>query len=288
YLGYIFTQPESTIDKLTPTPQAKMKLRKKELSSFWEQLASPPSSSTDRHNNVTEPTNPLVVQTGMRLPPPPSSSSFRLLRKCTSTYNWYATHRPYRTNILSGGVLGFIGDQICQRVIETEDEGVGWRRSFAMTTFCAYYQGGVDTLIYALYHRMRIPFRASAFGRGMMISLFDNLIHVPLLYTPAFYVTLGLLQQHTIEETMDTMRREYLPTITLCWGMWIPLQLINFTLVPLRYQVPFVNVSCLLWNVCLDYVAHGGFTSHRGGGGGHDDDEFRHKCHSHCDHDRPS
>nr|AND95742.1 Peroxisomal membrane protein 2 [Perkinsus olseni] len=228
--------------------------------------------------------SPQVVQTGMRLSP--SSSSFRLLRKCTSTYNWYAAHRPYRTNILSGGVLGFIGDQICQRVIETEDDGVSWRRSFAITTFCAYYQGGVDTLIYALYHRMRIPFRASktAFGRGMMISLFDNLIHVPLLYTPAFYTTLGLLQQHTIKETMDTMRREYLPTITLCWGMWIPLQFINFTLVPLRYQVLFVNVSCLLWNVCLDYVAHGGFTSHRGGG---DDDEFIHKCHSHCDHDRP-
>ncbi|KAF4716645.1 hypothetical protein FOZ62_019571 [Perkinsus olseni] len=61
YLGYIFTQPETTIDKLTPTPQAKIK-RKRELTSFWEQLASPPSSSTDRHhNNITEPTNPLVA-----------------------------------------------------------------------------------------------------------------------------------------------------------------------------------------------------------------------------------
>ncbi|EER05450.1 hypothetical protein Pmar_PMAR028939 [Perkinsus marinus ATCC 50983] len=45
--------------------------------------------------------------------------------------------------------------------------------------------------------------------------------------------------------------------------------------------VLFVNMSCLIWNVCLDYVAHGGLTSST------DSDEFTNKCHSHCDHDRP-
>lgn len=40
-------------------------------------------------------------------------------------------------------------------------------------------------------------------------------------------------------------------------------------------------MSCLIWNVCLDYVAHGGLTSST------DSDEFTNKCHSHCDHDRP-
>mmetsp|Transcript_4289 Transcript_4289/g.3490 ORF Transcript_4289/g.3490 Transcript_4289/m.3490 type:complete len:134 (+) Transcript_4289:290-691(+) len=115
----------------------------------------------------------------------------------------------------------------------------------------------------------------------MIISLVDNFIHVPILYTPAFYLTIGILQEHSLKETIDTMLREYWPTLTLCWGMWIPLQAINFSIIPLRYQVLFVNISCLIWNVALDFVAHGGFTTNT------DTKEFINKCHSHCDHDRP-
>lgn len=173
---------------------------------------------------------------------------YKLLLSSLSTYSHYATTRPYITNTISGATLGFIGDQICQRFIETEgDGGVSWKRSLAMTIFCGYYQGGVDTYIYHLYHyKLPIPRSMSTFGKGMIISLIDNFIHVPLLYTPAFYSTLGLLQQHSMSETIDTMKREYYSTITLCWSMWIPLQLVNFTIVPRRYQVVIVMIESLL------------------------------------------
>jgi protein Mpv17 len=38
------------------------------------------------------------------------------------------------------------------------------------------------------------------------------------------------------------------------FALWIPAQIVNFSLVPLNYQVLFGNVVALLWNVYLSWV----------------------------------
>lgn len=37
---------------------------------------------------------------------------------------------------------------------------------------------------------------------------------------------------------------------------WPPLQAINFTYVPVRYQVLYLNFACFVWNIFLSSMAH--------------------------------
>jgi len=53
-------------------------------------------------------------------------------------------------------------------------------------------------------------------------------------------------------------KKVYWPTYLADWLVWPPLQLINFSLVPLRYQVLYVNACNLLWNTFLSFMANGG------------------------------
>jgi hypothetical protein len=41
-----------------------------------------------------------------------------------------------------------------------------------------------------------------------------------------------------------------------CLAVWVPLQALNFSVVPPGGRVIFVNVCNLVWNVIIDYLSH--------------------------------
>jgi hypothetical protein len=59
------------------------------------------------------------------------------------------------------------------------------------------------------------------------------------------------------------VRNAWTHTKEVYWGtymidcmFWPPLQLINFTFVPVRFQFLFVNTFSLVWNTFLSLMAH--------------------------------
>lgn len=173
-----------------------------------------------------------------------------------SRYNKMLVHHPRRTNFLTAGALGFLGDVICQMVVEGQDK-MDWKRCFAMSTFGCCYGGTVSYQIYTLYPRV-LPkwFLAAPLRTGLGSSALDNFIHVPFLYTPVFYLWTEVAQGRTWDETYDTLVKCAMPSIHACWVMWIPYQTINFGFVPAHRQCVFMNAGCLLWNIILDYIAN--------------------------------
>jgi hypothetical protein len=78
---------------------------------------------------------------------------------------------------------------------------------------------------------------------------------------------LSLLQEHekahpslswsdVVEKAWNTCKRQYVKTFIADCIVWPPLQLINFTFVPLKYQVLYVNVANLGWNTFLSIMAN--------------------------------
>eukprot|EP00391_Amoebophrya_sp_Ameob2_P005808 CAMPEP_0178991718 /NCGR_PEP_ID=MMETSP0795-20121207/5694_1 /TAXON_ID=88552 /ORGANISM="Amoebophrya sp., Strain Ameob2" /LENGTH=299 /DNA_ID=CAMNT_0020683479 /DNA_START=540 /DNA_END=1439 /DNA_ORIENTATION=+ len=125
-----------------------------------------------------------------------------------------------------------------------------------MATFCGWYQGGVDTFIYGLYSRFGRHMAPLRFG--IASALFDNFVHVPVGYLPAFYLTLGAVQSQSWEEIKREMRNTYFQSWAACCTMWVPFQFVNFYFIPERFRVLFVNCACLVWNVIIDYINHRG------------------------------
>ncbi|CAD7950479.1 unnamed protein product [Amoebophrya sp. A120] len=174
-----------------------------------------------------------------------------LYRRLLESYGKLLEKRPYLTNTLAGATLGFVGDVVCQFVVEkreTLDPG----RNLAFTTFCGWYQGGVDTFIYGVYARVWGHFSPLKFG--MVSAIFDNFVHVPLAYLPCFYLTLGAMQGQQLPEIRQEMEKSFLPSWLACCTMWVPFQFVNFAFVPPHYRVLFVNCGCLAWNVIIDYI----------------------------------
>jgi hypothetical protein len=66
------------------------------------------------------------------------------------------------------------------------------------------------------------------------------------------------------DRTWKHCKEVYLPTYLADVTVWPPLQLINFTYVPVRFQFLFVNTANLAWNTFLSMMAN----KHHGGGGG--------------------
>ena len=132
-----------------------------------------------------------------------------------------------------------------------------WRRCFAMTAFGGLYTGVASLHIYALYPRLLPSFiGASPTRRGFACSALDNFVHVPFLYTPFFYFFTGLLKGDGWDETMRTLEKCAMPSISACWIMWIPYQAINFSIVPTKHRVVFMQVGNVIWNIILDFIAN--------------------------------
>lgn len=63
-------------------------------------------------------------------------------------------------------------------------------------------------------------------------------------------------QGKSLAESTTHLRQDYLSITSSCWALWVPVQLVNFSLVPPQHRVVFVNTWNLVWNTVMDYIAH--------------------------------
>jgi protein Mpv17 len=70
-----------------------------------------------------------------------------------------------------------------------------------------------------------------------------------------YYMTRMDGQSH--EAAVSKIRRDLWSTVQANWMLWVPVQLANFSFVPVLYQVLVVNCTGLLWNCYLSYAQYG-------------------------------
>ena len=101
-------------------------------------------------------------------------------------------------------------------------------------------------------------FSKSALGRGVGASIIDNAIHNPIFYIPTFYVYTDSIKGSSLESSLEHLKQEWHEVAATCAAMWVPLQILNFTVVPPAGRVAFVNAMNLIWNVVIDFLSHRG------------------------------
>jgi len=83
----------------------------------------------------------------------------------------------------------------------------------------------------------------------------DQILFAPI-FIPSFFATLSTLEGKSIEKTLSKVQADTFPTYLTNLGVWVPAQLINFSLVPSRYQVLFSNFVGFFWNTHLSWVGN--------------------------------
>ncbi|XXG52677.1 hypothetical protein AAC387_Pa03g0938 [Persea americana] len=170
-----------------------------------------------------------------------------------SWISWYliALERyPMLTKALTSAFLNFIGDSICQLLINRMP-CLDLKRSFIFT-FLGFVLVG-PTLHFWYFYLSKLVTLPGASGAFLRLII-DQLIFSPL-FIGVFLSCLVTLEGRPTE-IMPKLQQEWFSAVLANWQLWIPFQFLNFRFVPQQFQVLAANVIALAWNVILSFKAH--------------------------------
>jgi len=183
-----------------------------------------------------------------------------------SGYSAMAAQAPFTTGFVTTGLKTTAADAFAQLVVEKKEK-LDWRRNAMFTVFGFTYLGGWQYYLYNVKFVQWCPLitRVSGhFGPAPLKVIIDQFIHHPLMYFPVFYSLKASVEGRPWltgpDSAMSRYRAECFDCWKACWSIWIPAQLINFTLVPRHLRIPFVALTSFAWTVTLS-VMQGAFST---------------------------
>ncbi|KZO95523.1 hypothetical protein CALVIDRAFT_537900 [Calocera viscosa TUFC12733] len=169
-------------------------------------------------------------------------------------YNALSLRRPMLTGMVSAAVLFGAGDVLAQQGVERR--GLG-KHDYIRTLRLSLYGGLIFAPIITRWYRLleRLPPSVTLTPRlGVMLKVgLDQFILTPGIIA-VFYTSMALMEGEGGEEVKRRLGEAWAPTLVRNWGVFIPTQLVNFSVVPLHHRLLVVNVVSLFWNTYLSYA----------------------------------
>ena len=80
-----------------------------------------------------------------------------------------------------------------------------------------------------------------------------------LIWTPPlnilFFTYSGVAEHGDFSKAIADAKAKLWPVLKVNWGVWFPVQALNFTVIPPQYRVLFVNAIALFWSAYLSTMA---------------------------------
>lgn len=92
--------------------------------------------------------------------------------------------------------------------------------------------------------------KSSALGPTLKMVAFDQLVYAPV-GVAAFFVIMTIAEGGGKRAVAHKLRDMYLPTLKANYMVWPAVQLINFRIMPLQFQLPFVSSVGIAWTAYL-------------------------------------
>ena len=160
---------------------------------------------------------------------------------------------PHHSTAVISSVRGLVGDCMAQRL-----EGSKTFDARRTATYVSW-----SNLVAELYTRPWNGFLVERFfpafvgdslcWRNLLTSVaVDNFLLSPLVYYPLFYLFKDAASGcFAIRKTLAQYRRELWPQLRLLWMVWIPANLVSFSLVPPHLRVAYNGLVGTLWVLAL-------------------------------------
>ena len=185
------------------------------------------------------------------------------LRRIATKVDWPA----FRTDVVTAGGLGCVGDLVCQSGVEGET--LDFRRFMAVGSFEALYMGGLfhffcqafPQVVCAVGRQLPASWLAdrlqatSSAAHAVGCAVVDN-IHDGTFMIPFYFLGVGMLQGDSFRQARRNLRAEWRATYFADAMFWMPVMSANFALVPARYRVRTTAAASMAWSVIIDYMAH--------------------------------
>ncbi|CAG5102686.1 Similar to mpv17: Protein Mpv17 (Danio rerio) [Cotesia congregata] len=157
---------------------------------------------------------------------------------------------PMGMQALQAGTLMGVGDQIAQNLVE--------KRKISELDFVRTAQ------FYAIGFFMAGPAVRGWYGvldkffgsKGSVVAVkkvaCDQFLFAPP-FIAALLATIGFLQGNDVDGVKEKLSKEYKDILINNYKLWPLVQLINFGLVPLNYQVLVNQIVAVFWNTYISF-----------------------------------
>jgi len=150
----------------------------------------------------------------------------------------------------TGTFLFGMGDIIAQQVIERK----GRDHDFIRTARLSFYGGTLFAPFLTKWYQLlnRLQFKTPARALIWRVYL-DQFLLTPVAVA-FFFGSMSILEGNGLEDAQRRISHAYVPTLLRNWGVFIPTQIINFSIVPHHLRFLCVSVVSLFWNTYLSAV----------------------------------
>lgn len=213
-----------------------------------------------------------------------------LVARLTARFNTYYEEWPLMTMMVTNAILGGIADTVAQGITSIRQRALRKTGGFAkdedlaieiheldrknplldrdlmpyskvlpppfdferLTRFMAY-GFGVAPLQFKWFRFLERAFpmtKVSAFGPAMKRVVFDQLVYAPF-GVGLFFVVMTVAEGGGRRAIVNKLRGMYVPTLKANYVVWPAVQVVNFRLMPVQFQLPFVSTVGIAWTAYL-------------------------------------
>ncbi|RCI10268.1 hypothetical protein L249_8760 [Ophiocordyceps polyrhachis-furcata BCC 54312] len=213
-----------------------------------------------------------------------------LIARLTARFNAYYEERPLVTMMVTNAILGGIADTVAQGItavrrraahqagasgkdddFSIEISDMGRKGTFLdadllsapkalqqpfdferLTRFMAY-GFCVAPLQFKWFRFLERAFpmtKTSAFGPAMKRVVFDQFVYAPF-GVGLFFVVMTVAEGGGRRAVSSKLRDMYVPTLKANYVVWPAVQIVNFRLMPVQFQLPFVSTIGIAWTAYL-------------------------------------
>ncbi|XP_067636100.1 mpv17-like protein [Eurosta solidaginis] len=147
------------------------------------------------------------------------------------------------------GIMG-AGDVICQTWVDKRKiNNIDVGRTLRFASVGLFYVGPALKIWYGTLDKI-VNKADPPFKRGLKKMALDQ-----FAFAPGFVASLigifGLMNGDSTKTVQKRLKKDYLDILIKNYMLWPPAQMINFSLVPIQYQVFFAQVVAVIWNTYL-------------------------------------
>ncbi|XP_071455335.1 mitochondrial inner membrane protein Mpv17-like [Hetaerina americana] len=176
------------------------------------------------------------------------------MRRALVVYLRLLENHPWKVQSIQTGILMSAGDVLSQTAVEkkrfSEMDPVRVARFGALGVV---FMGPALWAWYQALHRFVGPGGRGTKGRvilGLKKVFWDQVVLAPPFYA-AFIIVNGAIQQKDWTSIRRSIDDNFKDVMINNWKLWPAVQFVNFSFVPLKFQVLFEQSFCLIWNTYL-------------------------------------
>uniref|UniRef100_A0A7G3AF19 Mitochondrial inner membrane protein Mpv17 n=1 Tax=Lutzomyia longipalpis TaxID=7200 RepID=A0A7G3AF19_LUTLO len=171
------------------------------------------------------------------------------IRQISTGYRKALTRYPLLMQSLQTGILMASGDVIAQVVVEKTDN-YNYLRTAQFSAIGLFMAGPGLRFWYGILDK-------HIHGRNVKIKTLKKVALDQLIFAPTFMLAflgvLGVMKGQALPEIEDKIRADYVDILKTNYCIWPWVQLANFSIIPLNYQVLVVQFVAIFWNTYLSW-----------------------------------